>query len=194
MARNKIKSEFVSTMGIGFEIMKRISDAVRAEGGNDDHIRRLLERDSSLPREIAKLLIANGKGSAFKYDKTQDGWELVEDVGLNPAITSAKDLRLVPFLKDGEPYIVGEEVVKRSRGDLRANLGQQHPEWLLENQVDIPEEFRKFVLVFTGTIWRTSVGRRYVPYLCWDGGEWCLGFRWLVDIFDGRCRVVRLGE
>ena len=114
----------------------------------------------------------------FKYDKRNDGWRLMEDCGFNPALASVTDLELVLFLKDGESRVNGETMANRAK-ELKGNLGQKHAEYSLEHQKEIPKEFRKYFLVFPGTIWRHSDGHRNVPYLSWDGDGWYLHWRWL---------------
>ena len=121
----------------------------------------------------------------FKYDKREEGWKLLEDVEFG--FIDISNLELVPFLNYDENFVNGEEAVLRSRR-LKANLGQRHAEYLLEHQDKIPHEFRKYVLVFTGTIWRDPVGLRYVAYLCHDdGAQWylsfsSLGYNWLSHV------------
>lgn len=130
----------------------------------------------------------------FVRDMTEEGWTLLEDTQ-EPWPISAKGLDLVPFLKEGESYVGGDQMVSRTRGEeLRANLGQRHAEYLLKNQNDIPEEFRPYVLVFPGTKWRDRGDGRGVPYLDWDGDQWCLGFGWLGSDFGSGCRLLRPRE
>src|SRR3989338_10507910 len=78
--------------------------------------------------------------STFKRDMRKEGWTLSENVSrrLNSAIDG------ISFLKKGENYINGEEMVRRARTELDANYGQEDAEWLLEHQDQIPTEFRKF--------------------------------------------------
>lgn len=130
---------------------------------------------------------------AFKRDMRKERWELLEDIE-GPVGISVGNLEIVSFLKDGERYINGEELVLRARGELRANLGQRHAEYLLEHQEEIPEEFRKYYLVFTGTIWRDRRGDRCVAYLRWRGERWDLRFGWLDDDFRSDARLVRPRE
>lgn len=124
----------------------------------------------------------------FIYDKTKDGWELLEDVDFT---LIGPLLELVPFLKAGEDSIGGEEMVRRARGELRANLGQRYAEYLLEHQQEIPKEFRKYYIVFTGTIWCHPPGRPRVAYLHWNGEQWVLDFRWLELGCDSDDRLPR---
>lgn len=111
---------------------------------------------------------------------TEEGWELVEyvpeDVSDEPL--SAANLELVSFLVRGESYISGEEMKKRAK-QKNASLGQRQAEYLLENQEEIPSEWRNFYLPFPGTIWRGRDGDLVVPDLRWLGEQWRLGFLWL---------------
>lgn len=109
---------------------------------------------------------------SFRYDKRKDGWTLLENAPCR--ISSVVDGIL--FLTDGESYINGEEMVRRARVELSANSSQEDAEWLLEHQDKIPVELRKYHLVFTGTIWRGSLGSRYVVCLFWYGDQWVLRF------------------
>jgi len=130
----------------------------------------------------------------FTHDKTKDDWELLEDVGFVPVISSFDELELVSPLKSGEIHLPGEELVQRAREELRANLGQRHAEYILQHQEGIPEEWRANYLIFPGTIWRGSGGARVVPFLYWGGGRWFLYFCWLEDDFDSDDRLVRPRE
>ena len=125
----------------------------------------------------------------FVNDKTKDGWKLLENTSRK--ITSANDLELVSFLKEKESSINGEEMVRRTRVELDANYGQEDAEWLLEHQNEIPAEFQRYYLVFTGTIWQFAGGRRIVPSLSWHGECWCLYFFWLGRGWRSRDRLVR---
>ncbi|MBI4086346.1 MAG: hypothetical protein HY433_03870 [Candidatus Liptonbacteria bacterium] len=126
---------------------------------------------------------------SFLYDRRNDGLTLVEDVPRR--ITSVRDLELVPFLKKDENSVNGEEMVSRARIELDTNYGQHDAEWVFAHQHEIPVEFRKFYLVFTGTVWRGAGGSRIVVYLHRDGERWILNFDWLRDDFDSGDRLVR---
>lgn len=144
-------------------------------------IKRQLDQNEGSPFNpewVAKELqqIVEGGSGYFKRDMRKEGWELLEDVDFTP-INPAK-LELVSFIKNNESSIGGEEMVRRGR-ELRANLGQRHAEFLLERQAEIPKEFRKYYIVFTGTIWRSPDGRRSVACLYWRGERWILFFPWL---------------
>jgi hypothetical protein len=70
--------------------------------------------------------------------------------------------------------------------------GQSHAERLLDQQDQIPVEWRGKVLVFAGTVWRDPIGILYVPCLYWCGDQWFLDFGWLVDVWCDDSRLVRL--
>lgn len=125
----------------------------------------------------------------FDNDKTKDGWTSMSDTELNDGQFQPE---LVEFLKDGEDYVNGDEMVKRTEHE--ANGGQRAAEAMLRDQSKIPQAWRKHILVFPKTLWRDSDRCQRVPYLYWDDGEWCLLFDWLGNDFDGLYRVVRLGK
>ncbi len=125
---------------------------------------------------------------SFKYDKTKDGWELVEP---GPEFDGKQFVPdLVEFLKSGESSVNGEEMKLRAK-KLNAHLGQHHAEYLLDHQDLIPKEWRgRYYLVFPGTVWLGSHGRRRVPCLGWGGGRWSLSFGWLGRGWVGSDRLV----
>ena len=122
----------------------------------------------------------------FRRDMRKKSWTLLEN---SPRRLSSA-INGIPFLKNGDSSIGGEEMVRRAI-ELDANYGQEDAEWLLENQDKIPAELRKFYLVFSATIWRDANGRRFVPYLVWYGARWFLYFHWLDDVFGSNHRLVR---
>jgi hypothetical protein len=128
----------------------------------------------------------------FKYDKRENGWTLLEDIEFSPI--KPTELEFVSFQKPGESYINGEEMVRRARTELRANLGQRHAEYLLKHQQEIPVEFRKCYLVFTGTVWRSLDGNRSIACLDWCSGQWALDFYRLGGDWSSRGRLVRPRE
>jgi hypothetical protein len=65
MARKK-KGEFVSALGVGFEIIKKISDTIRALGGEETDLRRILT-DDRLVWQIAEVIMG----------KIQDTYEVI---------------------------------------------------------------------------------------------------------------------
>lgn len=117
----------------------------------------------------------------------EDKWKLESDLEYEAGEVT---LELVKFLKPGENWVKGTVMAERSK-ELGANLGQKHAEALLENQHLIPEKWRKYYLVFPGSVWQRRDGDRTVSYLHWSGEQWCLDFYWLDDDFYSDYRVLR---
>ena len=116
--------------------------------------------------------------SSFRYDKTKDGWTLVEDIPL----TGEPTLSLSGFLEEGESSVLGELMLERGKAnaeELGPLAGQHHAEALLDQQDQIPVEWRGYYLVCPGTVWQDSDGIRKVAYLSWNGERWKLYFSWL---------------
>lgn len=78
--------------------------------------------------------------------------------------------------RDGKT-IGGNELRKELEGKsvLNANV----LDYLLANPYLIPEEWKRKVIFFWGTIYRDTDGRLCVRYLRWDGGRWNWNWRWL---------------
>ena len=125
----------------------------------------------------------------------KDGWE-PEKKG--PPLGSKSNLKLSTFLKDGETYVNGEEMLRRGIEDepeLGPLAGYKHAEYLFNNQHLIPAGYRGKVLVFAGTVWQDPRGYRCVVCLFWDGERWRLRRDWLghADWHD-YYRLVRLPQ
>ncbi|MBI2033928.1 MAG: hypothetical protein HYT13_02415 [Candidatus Liptonbacteria bacterium] len=140
-------------------------------------------------REAIEGKFVGGVTPAFVHDKTKEGWTLIENTPRR--ITSVRDLEIVPFLKKGESYVNGEEMVRRARVEFDANYGQEDAEYVLEHEAEIPKEFRPYYLVFPGTVWQASRGGRHVPYLDGDGSRWSLDWDWLRGAWGLSGRLVR---
>jgi hypothetical protein len=95
---------------------------------------------------------------------------------------------LSEFLNPGEPYVGGEEMVKRATKQ-GALSGLRHAEAMLRQQEKIPVEWRKYCLVFP-EVWVLPDGSRRVWYLYWDGRQWVLYCYWLHDDFCSGYRLV----
>jgi len=121
--------------------------------------------------------------ATFDCDRQQDDWELVIDTEAREGLF---ELELAGFLREEEDHVPGETMLERTE----LGLGQRHAEAMLRRQEAIPQEWRKYVLVFTGTVWGDLAGSRQVPCLGWKDG-WYLYFCWLGGGFASHCRVVR---
>lgn len=128
----------------------------------------------------------------FRFDKRQDGWELLEHQPRRLGVSSTlSTLDLTPFLKKGEECISGEEMRRRAI-TLGANLGQEDVEFLLDHPDLLPKRPEDiYYIIFPGTLWRGPRGDLHVPYLYWRGGRWNLHWGWLGDDWRSSVRFLR---
>lgn len=94
---------------------------------------------------------------------------------------------LFNFLQPGEKYINGHEMLKRA-GD---NLGtQENLDYFLSHQEEVPEEWKKYWIVF-GNV-RHPDNPEDVTYVYWRGDRWVERWCWLgLGVWDGGYRVLR---
>jgi len=188
------ENALVGGMGVASSLISSLVKEVRERGGKDEDIHRLVTPvgEATLNR-IADLIVNDGKPpiDPFKNDKRGEGWTLLQDVGFNPI--DPVNLELVSFLKAGEQRgIFGEELARRAREELQANLGQRHAEYFLEHQDRIPEEFRKYTLLFPGTIWRDLKGVKHIAMMNWtETYGWSLNILVLGYCEESYHRLVR---
>jgi hypothetical protein len=183
----KHTSAIISGMGVGMSILQALVEKGRRRGITDDDFHRLAtpEGDATLAKMLDAMAVIPTPN--LKRDMRRDGWKLLEHTPRR--LTSASNLEGVAFLKAGESYILGEEMVRRARIESDTNWSQEDAEYLLEHQEEIPAELRNFYLVFTATVWEDSSGRRLVACLFWIGEPWCLSF---VRLDDGWYNYFRL--
>lgn len=146
------------------------------------------EASPILPTMVLPKLVED-----FQFDKTSDGWELVENVTPEGEPTLALDT----FLREGESRVIGHIMLERAKEDAEkrgARAGQLHAERMLKYQYKIPVEWREFYLMFTGTVWRSPRGVLYVPCLRWYTAGWHLDWYWLgLNCYD-YAHLVRLNK
>ena len=125
----------------------------------------------------------------FLYEQSSKGWVLSGNMLFthNPQCKFG----IVRLLKSGETELSGESMRKRAR-ELDANLSQKCAEYLLVNQKLIPESWRPFRLIFSGTCWNDAEGHLRVPFIQWDGKSWRMTFGYLASKWDRRYCLVRV--
>ena len=131
------------------------------------------------------------------------GWELLTNSEVKRGAFRPK---LTKFLNSDEPCLWGDEFLKRvvELGDC---AGQRHAENILRNQNKIPKSWRRFMLIFPGTVWQSppnrrtiafrrglSTDRRRVPCLRWRGSHWRLFFPRIAYGFYESCRIICIRE
>jgi hypothetical protein len=113
------------------------------------------------------------------------GWSIAEEAEATSDLDEwdTENIQLdVSFLQDGETSVQGEEKRQRLLASGKTLLGADHFFHYLENQDQIPEEWKKVSAVyFDGTVLLNPSGCRYVLCLYWHGGQWPWDYVWLDD-------------
>ncbi len=179
-------------------LLDQIKAVIRRSGLNDDQLQAM--RDSGrLPTEfepmfqklavvvcnVVRLVISRAK----PFEKPDWMKRLVR--GNDPVEPGTYEYTFEGFLREGEEYIKGDEMVSRAKASS-AYSGLQHALYFLENQHLIPEQFRgNNYLIFADTEALASLGARHVTCLGWDGRQWYLGWGWLGRGFRRDVLLVR---
>lgn len=180
------KSEFLSSLGVLWEIWKALVNEVLDLGGTDEDLRRI-QTDATLRRQIAELIMTSVK-SVTCADLIPQGWTVVEDV--DPSDFQVEDLEFISCLNEGEDCIDGKTMRVRAV-TLKANLGLFDGKRILDQQDKVPVEIRGKYIFLPGTLLRDSVGDLHVAYLYWDDERWCLNFYWLDRGWNAYDRLAR---
>lgn len=105
--------------------------------------------------------------------------EVLEDPKPEPPFELGElKLELVPFIGNEETSTGGQELVRRAEA-LGANYGEKMASSLLASEKTIPEDWKKFCLVFPRKVYRDKTGERRVLSLVWEKTSWRLELRWL---------------
>ncbi|MCB9802925.1 hypothetical protein H6761_02825 [Candidatus Nomurabacteria bacterium] len=187
MARQK--SEFVSGLGTGFEIVKALSDEVNSLGGNDDNLRQIIS-NRTLRKELANLIVGNN-AKIYQISVTGD---ISENVRFGNYDWSNSDINDRNFQADERHQceIIFKHFDKSMSTDavLKAldaeGLRPATMSELLALGIEYPELQRQFPIVALGSVWQSLSGHRYVGYLnglvsgrglflSWVGSGW-LGY------------------
>lgn len=95
------------------------------------------------------MMVLRQLPSGFRLDKFEDGWKLADNVYFEG---DSNLLTLNTFLHESEFHINGHAMLERAK-EMGSRAGQRHAEQMLEQQETIPHLWRKFYLIFAGTIW-----------------------------------------
>jgi hypothetical protein len=195
---SKKKSEFVGALGVAFELVKRLSDAVREQGGDDEDLRRVLKQGSPLPKQFAELVLACRPRDTYPVS-VQCGELTLGDmikVGkydyINPDITLERfpigketynvDLILVHFGRDMTTEQVEAELEKQG---LRAGKIEE----LLALGDKYPDIQREFPVISLGSS-ALFHGYRNVPCISGRGSGRSLYLYWRVNAWYDDCRFL----
>jgi hypothetical protein len=116
------------------------------------------------------------------------GWTIVHDSQAKERVFKAE---LVEILELGEDKIGGEEFLQQIDGAEDFG-GHRHAEAMVRQAEEIPEEWREYILVFTGTVWQTANGDRIIAGLRWHGDHWRLTFIWPKYNLGHEHRLIRV--
>jgi hypothetical protein len=150
-----------------------------------------------IKRAIAPVFCLRSNNLGY-HERTKD-WELVFDLGDSYGAPFALELLEVDEVLGGFKRTDAEKLFC---ADIDSILhyakesgeygGQRHAESMINVTDGIPEEFRKYSLVFIGTAWKAEHGRLCVPCLVFKKGEWVFYFKYLQNGLSSRCRIVRV--
>ncbi len=185
MSRKAKRNEFVSSLGIIFEIIKKISDAIKAQGGNDEDFRRVLS-EVGLAEKIAEVIMACTYKVVVNYNKSlaemivsgkygyvadeiSEGKFPIQDAGSHEV-----NLVLVNLDKIASTTMVLEHLDKMG-------LKPASIEHLLVFGATYPEIQEKFKIILLSSLFSSDHRLRACPYLHHGGGKRNLGCDWRED-------------
>gem|GEM_PF-2563187 len=123
-------------------------------------------------------------------------WRVTREGGKRTERIDIARLEAVPFHKDGEQWISGDEMLRRARDEKNfsgcGEWSQHDGEEILARANELLEEVRKYALILPDTEFLGEVGGRLVAYLVWRGGRWRLDWYFLGGSFDRDYRFLRL--
>jgi hypothetical protein len=132
--------------------------------------------------------------TSFSRDMTREGWRLVDDVK-NVREISIPNLSILPLPRrnpreivdsDGGVYVrvapVSGAKMRSFAKEKGADFGQRHAEYMLEHAKDIPRWWRRYAIIFPGTVWRDSERKLRVPRLWYEVTDFSTGTgAWRLD-------------
>ncbi len=111
-----------------------------------------------------------------------------QDVLPTEMTIAGRTYEILGFLRGDEKSVVGHTIVERAK-EMKAPLGQDDGQHLLDHQEEIPEALRGKIFVFPD--WRNSDLPEVVAYVDWLGDLWAKGWGSLGRGFGGSCRLLR---
>ena len=136
---------------------------------------------------MSQLEIISGLSADFDYDKRRNKWVLTSDSKVEKGYLK---LEICDFVGE-EHSIDGYEMLNRVLV-IGNCAGQRHAELILRHSDMIPEDWKKYILIFPDTLWCDHNGYHLVPHLSCNNFGWYLNFYWLdLNCHRGH-RLVRL--
>ena len=151
-------------------------NAIVKKLGGEDGAMRFLRGDAEV---VIKTHIIDCDANPY----VPDGWKVEEHIKGGELRWNPDEVELYLCDKQKSGTIKGTELRKLLKG--KPVLNACVLDYLLANPQLIPEEWKGKAVFFWGTIYRDSCGSLYVRCLCWGGGRWSWGDRWLGYGFGG---------
>lgn len=198
MARTK--SDFLSAMGIAFQIFKAIVDEVLLLGGNDESIRRIVT-NKKLRQSIAELIVGAAKqvGEVFRlsvdYSKSLADMIVAGKYGYTNTDITADHFPVVGsgtvemdavLVHLGRNATTDEVICELDTRGLRPATMFE----LLVFGAMFPEKQREFPIVEFGSCWVDPDGNRNFGYLSRNVGKRGLYLDWSGIEWRGNCRFL----
>ena len=150
--------------------------------------------------DLQKLVVGNKRGSILTLtlnpssstvanEAKRRGLKLVNDSDQSLKAGEV-ELELCQVLHAGETRVDGDEMVRRAI-KMGADKGEKHANAFLAQYKNWAPPKGVRYITFPGAVWQDGLGYPCVPYLAWDGDEWCLGFNWLGDGWNDGDRLLR---
>lgn len=200
MAKNKNVDAMISAAGFITALITNLLAEVKSLGGSSDDVHRLVNPEGkTLIKQIAQLIVDSGKKAKQSFQISFD-WEISFDemvkagkygyVNRNitqknfPLDAEGKSEEEVFILHFDRNLTSEQAIAEMDKQGLRPatsthalHFGAKHP-----------EEQRKYPIIFLGSSWVSSGGRRIVPCLCVYGDKRKLYLGWFSGGWDADCR------
>jgi hypothetical protein len=155
--------------------------------GMANRLSELLNGDGVRTTQDAPKVITVDTTSAFDpVAFLGEDWSFAEDRNPRSAMLGLLDdyskVKLTTDWLEGKSSVDGETRRTRIPADTASTpLHADHFLDLWNNKQKIPEEWKsvKGVITFDGDILRGPSDRRFILYLCWNGGKWHWNYSWL---------------
>lgn len=159
--------------------------AVRRAGGTNTDLKRLSEGDTFariLPflRGLAEIKLIDHVIDLDADPFVPGGWKVEEHKKGGKWKFDPKKIKL--YFSPNQMFnntIVGKDLRKELANESVANASLL--DWYWVNTKFIPEDWKRNVVFFWGTIYRDSIGTLYVRGLFWNGARWGSDYFWLCN-------------
>lgn len=203
MSKKVMRNEILSSLGTAFEIIKKISDAIRALGGTDEDLRRIIT-ESALAKQIAELIMADSLGVSKTYQVIVDySKSMAKMISLGNYDWASEGLTqgFFPIKKGTGSHKVKLVLVhfdkSSSTNDILAYLDAMaltpaSIEHLLAFGEQYPEIQKKFRIIALGSVY--DVQCHHYPTLNYVLGNRRLDATWDQEGFWRDCRFLAVQE